>query len=219
MSARGNGGTYHYYACTGRQKYGPKACRGERLPQHKLEQAVLCQLAGIYRNGTLIQQAIAKAEAKAKRQRPAIEQRLASVGAEIPRLEQSLERYYEAFEQGTLSAERCDERLSRLQARLTDLRGKQAELAASTPDEGTHAPTGGELAAIADHLDQLIANAEPQQAKALLRHLIAELKVESRAKIQPTYRVITPAVCATSEKVERTGIEPVTSGLQSCAKW
>jgi site-specific DNA recombinase len=219
MSARGNGGTYHYYACTGRRKYGPKACRGERLPQHKLEQAVLCQLAGIYRNGTLIQQAIAKAEAKAKRQRPAIEQRLASVGAEIPRLEQSLERYYEAFEQGTLSAERCDERLSRLQARLTDLRGKQAELAASTPDEGTHAPTGGELAAIADHLDQLIANAEPQQAKALLRHLIAELKVESRAKIQPTYRVITPAVCATSEKVERTGIEPVTSGLQSCAKW
>jgi hypothetical protein len=23
MSANGNGGTYHYYACTGRQKYGP----------------------------------------------------------------------------------------------------------------------------------------------------------------------------------------------------
>src|SRR6266705_3273817 len=33
MSARGNGGTYRYYACTGRQKCGPKACRGERFPQ------------------------------------------------------------------------------------------------------------------------------------------------------------------------------------------
>lgn len=32
MSANGNGGRYHYYACSGRQKYGPKACDGERLP-------------------------------------------------------------------------------------------------------------------------------------------------------------------------------------------
>jgi hypothetical protein len=55
-----------------------------------------------------------------------------------------------------------------------------------------------------------MANAEPQQAKALLRHLIAELKVESRAKIQPTYRVITPTVCATS-KVEAAGIEPASA--------
>jgi hypothetical protein len=35
MSAHGKGGTYHYYACTARQKYGPKACRGERVPREK----------------------------------------------------------------------------------------------------------------------------------------------------------------------------------------
>jgi hypothetical protein len=128
---------------------------------------------------------------------------------------QALERYYEAFEQGTLSAERCDERLSRLQARLTDLRGQQAELAAATLDEGTRAPTAAELDALADQLERVVAEAEPQKAKALLRYLIAELKVKGRAEIQPTFRVVTPAVCATSEKVERTGIEPVTSGLQS----
>src|SRR5919197_6711930 len=168
MSARGNGGTYHYYACTGRQKYGPKACRGERLPQEKLEQAVLRQLAVIYRDGILIRDAVVKAEARAQRHQLALERRLSSIGSEIVRAERALERYYEAFEQGTLSAERCDERLSRLQARLDDLRGEQAELAAATPDEGTHAPTAVELAAIADQLDQLMTNAEPQQAKALL---------------------------------------------------
>ena len=31
MSAKGNGGTYHYYACSGRQKLGPKGCDGERI--------------------------------------------------------------------------------------------------------------------------------------------------------------------------------------------
>ena len=30
-----------------------------------------------------------------------------------------------------------------------------------------------------------------------------------------TYTLVAPAVCAISEEVERTGIEPVTSGLQS----
>jgi site-specific DNA recombinase len=208
MSARGNGGTYHYYACTGRQKYGPKACRGERLPQQKLEQAVLRQLADVYREGTLIGKALDEAAAKARQRRPALEHRLASIDAEIARAEQALERYFDAFEQGKLTAERCDERLSRLQARLNDLRGQHAELAASAPDQAAQAPTAAELAAIADQLESVVAQAEPQQAKALLRHLIAELKVNGRADIQPTYRVMTPTVCATSEKVEAAGIEP-----------
>ena len=38
--------------------------------------------------------------------------------------------------------------------------------------------------------------------------------VNGRAEILPAYRLVTPTVCATSEKVERTGIEPVTSALQ-----
>jgi hypothetical protein len=37
---------------------------------------------------------------------PGIEQRLGSIGAEIARAEQALERYYEAFEQGKLSPAR-----------------------------------------------------------------------------------------------------------------
>jgi site-specific DNA recombinase len=41
MSARGDGGRYEYYACSGRQKHGPNACRNERLPRQRLEQAVL----------------------------------------------------------------------------------------------------------------------------------------------------------------------------------
>jgi len=207
MSAKGNGGTYHYYACSGRQKYGPKACRGERLSRHKLEQAVVHQLSGLYRDSHLISEALAAAQAEAEQQRPEIDQRLASIGAEITRAEQALERYYEAFEQGKLSPERCDERLTRLQARLDDLRAQQAELAPATRDEATHAPTAAELATIADQLDQLVAEAAPQKAKALLRLLIQELRVNGRAQIIPTYRVITPAVCATSEKVEAAGIE------------
>jgi len=215
MSANGNGGRYHYYACTGRQKYGPKAYTGDRLPREKLEQAVLHQLASVYRNERLIAEALAQAQAEAERRRPEFEQRLASIAAEITRAEQALERYYEAFEQGKLSPERCEERLTRLQARLDDLRAQEAELALSAPDEAAQAPTAADLAAVADELERVIAEAEPQKAKALLRLLIEELRVNGRREILPTYRLVTPAVCAMSEKVELAGLEPATSWVRS----
>ncbi len=83
MSANGNGARYHYYACTGRQKYGRKACDGERLPREKLERAVLHQLASVYRDERLVGDALARATAEAAKRRPEFEQRLASIGAEI----------------------------------------------------------------------------------------------------------------------------------------
>jgi site-specific DNA recombinase len=162
----------------------------------------------------LVAEALAHAERDAELNRPEIEQRLASIGAEIARAEQALERYFEAFELGKLSLERCDERLSRLHARLEDLRAQQAELSLSRPHEAGQGPTPADLAAVADQLERVIAEGEPQKTKALPRLLIQELRVDGRAQIQPTYRLVTPTVCATSEKVERAGIEPVTSGLQ-----
>jgi site-specific DNA recombinase len=162
----------------------------------------------------VISDAIAKANADADKRRPEFEQRLASIGAEITRAEQALERYYEAFEQGTLSAERCDDRLTRLQARLDDLHAQEAELSLSAPVQAAHAPTAADLAEIADALEAVAAEGEPQKPKALLQLLIDELRVNSRAEILPTYRLITPTVCAMSEKVERIGIEPMTSALQ-----
>ncbi len=211
MSANGNGGRYHYYACTGRQKYGPKACTGERLPRDKVDEAVLGQLVSIYRDKDVVIEAVATATAEAEKRRPEFEQRLASIGAEINRAEHALERYYEAFEQGKLSPERCEDRLTRLQARLDDLHAQQAELSLQAPDEATQAPTAAHFAEVAELLETVIAEADPQKAKALLRLLIEELRVNSRAEILPTYRLVTPAVCAMSEKVGAPGIEPGTS--------
>jgi site-specific DNA recombinase len=211
MSANGNGGRYHYYACSGRQKYGPKACDGERLAREKIETAVIDQLATLYRDEQVISEAFARANAEAEKRRPEFEQRLASISAEITRAEQALERYYEAFEQGKLSAERCEDRLVRLQVRLDDLRAQEAELSLQAPDETARAPVAADLAEIADAIEAVATEGDPQKAKALLRLLIAELRVNGRAQILPTYRLVTPEVCAMSEKVEAAGIEPASA--------
>jgi site-specific DNA recombinase len=216
MSARGKGGLYHYYTCTGRQKYGPKACDGERVSCEKLERAVLRQLASIYRDGSLIREALAAAQEQVLQEQPSLDERRRAVDAEIARAERSTERYFESFEQRRLSPERCEQRLAGLQTRLDDLRAQQAELAENDRG-GDSAPTENDLAAVAGQLDTLIADSRPAQTKALLRLLIAELRVNGKADVQPTYRVLTPdllptaGVCATSGKVETVGIEPTSA--------
>lgn len=177
------------------------------------------QLAGIYRDGSLIRDALAIAREQAREERPSLDQRRRSIETEIVRTERSSERYFEAFEQGRLSPERCEQRVSRLQRRLDELREQQDALASEASDAMPE-PTAAGLNHAADQLDRIIASGEPEKTKALLRLLIAELRVNSKADIQPTYRVLTPdrfltaGVCATSGKVGRAGIEPATLGLR-----
>jgi site-specific DNA recombinase len=211
MSARGNGGTYHYYACSGRQKLGRVGCDGERIPRDKLEQAVLAQLASLYRDGALIRGAVDEAAAKEQAGRPAAEERRRALAEEIRRGERAVDRYYRAFEDGDLESGRFQERVSALETRLDALREQDAELAQQLVTQASSAPDRADLEVVADRLERTIAEADPKQAKALLRLLIKDLRVSGRSEILPTYRVVTPEVCALPSSVGAPGIEPGTS--------
>jgi site-specific DNA recombinase len=215
MIARGNGGLYHYYACSGRQKLGRKACDGERIPRDKLETAVLHQLAGLYRDGTLIRDALQAAKAKAHRAQSALEEQRRALADEIRRAERALTRYYTAFEAGDLDATRFEKRVSALETRLDALREQDADLAGQIAPQGATSPEPADLAAVADNLETTIATADPRQAKALLRLLIKHLRVNGRREILPTYRIVTDTVCALPSSVGGTGLEPVTPSLSS----
>ena len=214
MSAKGNGGTYFYYACSRRQKLGRRACDGERLNRDKLEAAVLDQLARLYRDGDLIADALHRAYTKQAADRPAIEDQQRTVAEELRRAERALDRYYQAFENGDLEPGQLRTRLAKLETRLETLREHEQTLTDQLADP-TDTIDPAALAAVADQLRDTLATGEPEPTKALLRLLIKELRVNGRSEILPTYRVVTPEVCATPSSVERTGIEPVTSGLQS----
>ena len=213
MSAKGNGGTYHYYACSGRQKLGRRGCDGERLPKDKLEAAILHQLTGLYRDGTMIRDAIEQAAASSETDRAALTEKRASLAKEIARAERAIERYQDAFENGDLDPARFKQRLSALDARLDALHGQDQELAFEMDADAPTTPDTATLQAVADQLDHVIAHGEPEQAKALLGILNADLRINSRAEVLPTYRVGAPTVCAPTSSVGDTGLEPVTSAL------
>jgi site-specific DNA recombinase len=214
MSAKGNGGTY-YYACSDRQKLGRRGCDGERLPKDKLEAAILHQLTVIYRDGSLIRDTIEQAAVNSHTERAALTEQRTSLAKEVARAERAIERYQDAFENGDLDPARFKERLSGLDARLDTLHGQDRALAHEIAADTPTAPDTAGLEAVADELARVVAAGDSDQAKALLRILIAELQVNSRAEILPTYRVATPTVCAHNSSVELAGLEPATSWVRS----
>jgi site-specific DNA recombinase len=203
-SAHGRNSRYTYYACSTRYKYGPAKCNGERLPKDRLEAAVLAQLAELYRDSGLIERALADAAKHMGKERPRVEEQLASTRAEIARVERKLERYFEGFEAGELSATLCQE----------TLREREADLARTLATQAHTPPDAAALAGLADQLDEILATESPEQAKDLLRLLIKEIRVHNRRRIVPTYRV-PAAIRAIPSKVERAGLEPATPSLQS----
>ncbi len=54
-----------------------------------------------------------------------------------------------------------------------------------TSKNAGQAPAAAELATVADKLERVVAEAEPQKAKALLRLVIEQLRVNRRGEILP----------------------------------
>jgi hypothetical protein len=85
------------------------------------------------------------------------------------------------------------------------LRSGRPAACARTRRRSPRRPDTAELHATADALEDAIRQGDPEHTKALLRILIQELRVSSRAEILPTYRLATPLVCATTSSVALVG--------------
>jgi hypothetical protein len=72
---------------------------------------VLAQLAELYRDGHLIEKALADLATATDSERPELEEQLGSTRADIARVESKLERYFEGFEDGRLAADLFQDRV------------------------------------------------------------------------------------------------------------
>jgi site-specific DNA recombinase len=193
-SAHGRKGLYHYCVCSTRYRYGTDHCPGDRLPKDALEEAVIEQMQEVYANSSLIEQAA---------------QRLAGVRQELAGAKRSLDRYFAAFEEASLSPADCQERIAKLRTRIDALVAEEASLVRKAAEDGSDAPSAVDVAEWARNLGTLLRAGTAQQRKALFRLLVKELRVMSREEILPTYKI--PALVRAPEgQVGLAGLEPAT---------
>ena len=191
VSANSKSGRYRYYVCFTRHHYGRATCDAETLPAPELEQAILTQLVDVLEQEPLVRQAIQEAFAELDSQRPKRQAELRRIDAELRKLESSLERYFRAFEEGTLDSGVCGARLDELARKRKGLEARRAELSYAAEDE-PEPLTDAELGELTAHVRQVIEEGEIRQQKALLQALVAEIRVAGREEIYPSFFV--PAV-------------------------
>jgi site-specific DNA recombinase len=207
-AAQGKIYRYRYYTCCTRQRYGTHTCAGERVDAGRLDEAVLESLLRTYLDQWLLDEAVQYLD-DARAARPNRLEQLASVQADIRRSEEALVRYFSAFESGSMPEDLCRPRIERLAERLRSLRAHQAELTASIEEGGqVTAPGIEEVERLRDRIREALLNGPVVRRKAVLQELVAEVRVESRSCIRPTFRLPLAGVRELSQMVRPEGVEP-----------
>lgn len=167
-------------------------------------------------NSDLIEHAVAEARRQGEREAPKRQEQLLVVEADLRKTEAALDRYFAAFEAGTLSDVQCAPRIAALNEKLGQLQRRRAELdvpAAPPPLE----VSPGELREVTEQIEAALLAADTPQVKALLQALVAEVVVDSRERITPVFRV---PVRILSGMVGGPGLEPgclAAHAPQTCA--
>jgi site-specific DNA recombinase len=213
-AAHGRNGRYRYYTCFNRHRYGKtKGCPAERIPADALEHQLLALLTDKLADTGLLERALLQAAALADNQRPKRERDLARLERELAKLDQTRARYLDAFERGTLPEDACGDRLRALTDQATQLDARRADLQAAHAAAEPATLDAATLSELQAFIAAGLPGTEPPEQKRILGELIESIEIRGRDWIKPTLRL--PVVRIQTEEVERTGIEPVTSGLQS----
>ena len=210
-AARGRSRTYRYYTCYTRQRYGRSECGSARLPAPEADHAVLTALAETFSNSELIEAATLKALAEGEGARGRIERELNDARKELSLREASLERYFNAFESGTLSAETCAPRIEELGRELRKLRSRVSSIEAELMASEAEAPPRDAFDDLGRRIAGIVGTGTQTEQKALAQALVAEVRVGPDSTLQPLFQVPVAAVRELYGVVDPRGFEPLTS--------
>ena len=206
-AAHGNLYQYRYYTCHRRNRYGVKGCPSERLPAEELDNAILAAMLEAYSDSDLVTKALEEARLRATAAVPQLKEQLAAVETAIRKTEESLERYFVAFEAGTLDEATCAGRVETLTRKLSDLRrdcvGLENAIDLEDPPVASE-----EIEEILAEIRFMITKGTREDHKTLTQALVGPTAVEGRHSIRPSFIVPTQKVRVLSRVVRPAGIEP-----------
>ena len=191
-AAHGRNGRYTYYTCFTRHRYGTEHCSNDRLPAEKLEQAVTRQLWKVLNDKTLLTAALDHAYAQLAHRDGEHEDELSSVQRKLADARAAMDRYFQAFEHGTMPEDTCAPRIAALGEQTKALEARASELATLADSEPVQRISEADLDAIRQRVRAALDDGGPMRVKAILQELTDEIRIDGRDAIEPTFLV--PAV-------------------------
>jgi site-specific DNA recombinase len=196
VSGRKNGVKSPYYACRNRlQKAG---CRQEYIRATDLEEVVVAEFRAHFRNEVFVESVWAEANRMLTEGKPEVEAELLKAKNDAVAVQERLDRYFAAFEDGSMDSVSCRARIGELNATLAALTATRRELETRLETMTAVALDKAEIAVLLDDFDRLFEAGSNPIRKNLLHKLVKEVRVHSKSEAEVWYRFPRPVEAASA---------------------
>ncbi|HNO80300.1 MAG TPA: recombinase family protein [Phycisphaerae bacterium] len=158
------GGRYiPYYVCS--KRLNKHECKQDYVRAELLEAAIVKDIKSMFRDEEFMARVWAEANKWLGAEKPDIEKEIGRIETEATKVRVPIDRYFGAFEAGTLKAELCNRKVQDLQGHLDQLDAEKSELEARRERLKLRAIDREMLAKLVDNFEQVIADGPNAQEK------------------------------------------------------
>ena len=117
---------FPYYICS--KRWNIKDCDQDYIRADLLEAAIVQDIKTMFRDEAFMARIWEEANRRLAAEKPDVDKEIGKVEAQMVKTRARLDRYFEAFEAGTMKPQLCDEKIQDLSARLEELQAEKHEL-------------------------------------------------------------------------------------------
>lgn len=189
VSAHGSKNKYRYYICAGRNEKGTISCASKRVSADAVEQIVRDQIVRLYAKYDLFEQAALRAIERRDTARPALEAEIAALRAELGNTDLAVNRYFTAFEQGTMPEALCSDRIRELHSKAESVRHRIVEVDLELQAKPPELPTETELEELAERVATALSQPPTPALRAFLAAVIDRIELGANRQVHCFLRV------------------------------
>ena len=179
-----------YYVCS--KRFNTGECDQDYIRADRLETVIMEDIKTIFRDPELMSRIREKVNRKLRSQKPGHEKQLARLESQCSEVQARLDRYFEAFETGTMKPEICGEKVQSLTDRLEQLQTEKQTLEGELKQPKSPALDHDALASLINRFDEVIATGTKAQRKHVVGLMVKSVSIHHRDKIEVVYQVPNP---------------------------
>ncbi|OGQ00334.1 MAG: hypothetical protein A2Z40_04395 [Deltaproteobacteria bacterium RBG_19FT_COMBO_60_16] len=181
---------FPYYLCS--KRWNTRECDQDYIRADHVEATILQDIKAMFRDEPFIARVREEANKRLVAAKPDLEKEIAWLENQMTKAQGAIDRYFDAFETGTLKAELCSEKVGDLNTRLVGLEAEKRDLETRRARLELPSIDREMLTALIDNFDQVIAAGTNPQKKHLLRRVVKKVLVHDRNTTEVWYALSPP---------------------------
>ena len=203
---------FPYYICS--KRWNIKDCDQDYIRADLLEAGIMRDVKTMFRDEAFMTRIWEEANRRLSAEKPDVNKEIGKVATQAAKTQARVDRYFEAFEAGTMKPELCDERIQNLSASLDELEAEKRELEGRRRRLELPAIDRGMLSDLVANFEDVMAEGTNPQKKHLLRRLVKKVLVHDRRTVEVWYGLPNPpSVSRPGNLAPQAGLEPATLRL------